>query len=157
MRSCPEEAQTKLIHRAGAESSVIADNELLSAGCRDAGKAWHAGIQRVEVVGVVEVIIKRPVAGHLVNEVHALPSLVILYLALLAGVSEISVTIADRDVGQYLGRRQGKRARWDYAARKHTLGGVSAGINVKALWACIRHFDGTIRLSIANRLAAQSS
>src|SRR5205807_3010266 len=53
MGSCPEEAQPKLIHRAGAKRLVVAHDELLSAGCRDAGKAWHAGVQRIKHVRVV--------------------------------------------------------------------------------------------------------
>ena len=58
MESCPEEAETKLIHRAGTDRLVVIDDELLSAGCRDAGKTRHAGVQRVQVVRIVEVIIK---------------------------------------------------------------------------------------------------
>src|SRR4029077_20646154 len=73
--SGPEEVQTKLIHRAGAKRPIVTDDELLSAGCGDTGKARYAGVQSVEVVGVVEVIVERPVASLLVNEVHSLPSL----------------------------------------------------------------------------------
>src|SRR5439155_12005678 len=39
VRSCPEEAQAKLIYRAGAESFVVTEDDLLCTGFRDAGKA----------------------------------------------------------------------------------------------------------------------
>src|SRR5439155_26855219 len=71
MRSCPEETQTKLIHSGCTIIFVVIEDELLCTAYRSTGKTWHTGIQSVKIVGVVEVIIKRPVAGHLVNEVYS--------------------------------------------------------------------------------------
>src|SRR5438034_1294878 len=94
MRSCPEEAQAKLIHRGRAKRFVVVYDDLLCTGFRDAGKAWHAGVQGIEVIRVVEVIIKRPIAGHLVIEVYPLSVLVIPNPVPLVGVREISIPIA---------------------------------------------------------------
>ena len=104
MRSCPEETQTKLIHSGCTIIFVVIEDELLCTAYRSTGKTWHTGIQSVKIVGVVEVIIKRPVAGHLVNEVYSLSILVIPNPVPLVGVCEISISIANRDVGQNLGR-----------------------------------------------------
>src|SRR5207247_10508574 len=93
MRSCPEETQTKLIHSGCTIIFVVIEDELLCTAYRSTGKNWHTGIQSVKIVGVVEVIIKRIVAGHLVNEVYSLSILDILIPVFLVCVCIICISL----------------------------------------------------------------
>src|SRR5882724_4703011 len=142
MESCPEEAETKLIDRARTDGLVVTDDELLSAGCRDAGKTRHAGVQGVQVVRIVEVIIKGPVPGLLVIKIHTLPDLVILYPELLARVREkAGGRIRQWYIGQYPYSGLGKGARWDYAVGENTARGAGR-IGIVAGWCGIRFPSG---------------
>src|SRR5205807_445024 len=75
-RGRPEETRAELVYRGWAKCLRIANYKLLCPGRSDTFKTWHAGVQCIHDSRIIVVIIKRPVAGLLVDEVHALPGLV---------------------------------------------------------------------------------
>ena len=69
-------------------------------------------------------IIKRPVAGLLVDEVNTLPRLVIPHPVSLAVVRKVIFSARkgrQRDIRQYSDGRSCKSGRWNYCVRKHAL------------------------------------
>ena len=119
MGSRTEEGQPRLVHSGGSDGLVITDDELLRAGWRHRGEAWHvcAAVGQGAVHRrVVKVIIEGPVARLLAVKVDPLSDFVVSNRVLLTIVRECAV-------GGYVG--PGMYGRIPIAAGDHAAWGIT--------------------------------
>src|SRR5207249_11332586 len=100
----------------------------------------------IEHILVIVIIIKRPVARLLFDEVYSLLGLVIPHRVLLTVVRKLICSTRNvwhRDVRQYPDGRSSKSRRWNCCVRKHALSRAGATFYV-------------VRLSIVKRISQSS-
>ncbi len=75
-----EKGEPRLVDSGGSDHLGVTDDELLGAGWRLRGEAWHACAATGQVAEnrrVVVVVVERPVAGLAVVKIDPLPNLVV--------------------------------------------------------------------------------
>ncbi len=112
MQGGAKETDPRLVHCRGSEVFGVAYDKLLRPRIGERREAWHTrGRKSVENARIIEVVIKRPVAGFLVDKIHTLANLVVLNPRLL---TVVRIGACERITGH-----------WDI--RKKTDGGSGPG------------------------------
>src|SRR5581483_4805430 len=82
------EAEASLVNRGGSENPGVTEHRLLRPGRGDGCEARHVSAKWIGYGRIIEMIIDRPVACELINNIHALAGLVVHNLARIAGRAE---------------------------------------------------------------------